>query len=246
MKLKSLIILSLALSSSISFLGCGSDTASGTGVGNPGKVTVSILADTVNTRAIPRKLTIVSTDGLPFTITEAFLSVEQMSFISDEGTFVKEGPYKFNALTGNTEPEIKYDDLPYTTYYGLDFVVEIDKEAVNTYSIILNGTFVYKEQTREFSLNLNIFGNTSDHYDIEGGSAIVDEESFNIFKIDMEADNWLNHIEFKQHLNEGNLSLNSDGNLIVDSESGSQIYRSLAAQVKQNIFKSGKLSIEYK
>lgn len=248
MKIRKLILLSLVSFSLLSQIGCsgGGDTASGTGVGNPGKVTVALLADTIlpNRSVAPRALTILSADSLPFTITEAYLTMTSISFQHENGDNEKVGPFKFDALKGTSVPEINYDDLPYGEYYGLNFTIELPESTENpdNYSIELKGTFIYENRERDFEIYLNIFGNSSDNFEVENQPAILSKDFYNVFKINMNAGTWLNDIQIKDYLEEG---LNQNGDLILDGSSLD--LKKLGLKVKLNIFKSeaNKLTLEY-
>ncbi len=243
MKTKQFILLLLLFIAAIQFVGCSgsNNTTSGTGVGNPGKTTVSFITrSSIDENAID-SFTISSEEGLTFTIKEAYINAREIHFMHNGGSTNFEGPYKFNAFNGESDPKIDFDNLPDYLYTGLDFIAEVDKDVNDIYSIELYGTFIYKSISRNFSMKLNIKGNAKDKYSLEGGPAKLNFNTNNIFQIDLEVDGWLQNIKLKDYLDNNTLSLESNGDLVIDENSDWKASKEIAKDVKKNIFKSGKL-----
>lgn len=245
MNIKKLILLSLVSFSLISQIGCSSstNTTSGTGVGNPGKTTVSFVSRSYTNKDQTDSFSVVGGDGLNFTIKSAFITAEKIYFNHEGGSILKEGPYKFNAFNGEAEPIINFNDLPDNVYTGLDFIVEIKDNVNDFYSVELNGTFIYNSQLRNFSMKLNIKGNQKDKYSLEEGPSQLNFNTINIFKIDLEVDGWLNNIYLKNYLDNETLTFEQNGDLIIDEYSDWKAAKEIAKDVKKNIFKSGKLHL---
>lgn len=247
MKIRSIIQILLSCWLISLLVGCssGSNTASGTGVGNPGKTTISFITRSSSNQQATDSFTVTTSDGLIFTIKEAFITAKEVYFIHESGSILKSGPYRFNAITGESEPAINFNELPDYSYTGLDFIVETDAEENDVYSLELSGTFVYNSQLRDFTIKSSIKGNQKDQYDLENGPLNLDFNLTNIFKIDLEVEQWLNNVEIKDSLDNNVISLNSDGSLTIDKDTDWKAAKEVAKRIKKNIFKSGKLTLIY-
>lgn len=223
--------------------GCSNsgDTTAGTGVGNPGKTTISFVTRSITQNDLTDSFTVFTADGLQLTIKSAYITAKEIYFKYEGGSLLKKGPFQFNAFNGESEPKINFDNLPNHTYTGIDFIVETEEDNNNTYSVELYGTFLYNSKLNNFSMKLNIKGNAKDKYDLEDGPAKLNFNSENIFKIDLEIDGWLNNIHLKDYLDNKILNLEPNGDLIIDENSDWKAAKEIAKDIKKNIFKSGKL-----
>ncbi len=269
MKINPLIFLLIISISAIQFAGCsgGSDTASGTGVGNPGKTTVSLYADTTNSRA-DRILRIKTEDSLPLSIDDARFVAKEIRFllndeysadtldlasnlISLDTAIAYRGTIIFDAITSTSSPSISDIELPEAKYVGLDLILEDDStkvpEEFKGYVININGTFDYKDTVRDYDMWLNVHEENRDLYKIKGEPIFISKSNHSKFEIVLYANMWLENIYLKQHIEEGQIALNSDGSMTIDSridkDEHTHIYEQFNRVVKQNIFKSGEIKI---
>lgn len=269
MKMKKLIFLALTSLSLILSIGCSGngDTASGTGVGNPGKTTVALLADT-NSLRNQKTFDIISADSLPMTIDDAKFIAKEIRFllndeysadnlelpdnlISLDTAIAYIGIVIFDAISGTSTPSLSEFELPEAKYVGLDLILEDDSTKVplefNGYVINVNGTFTYKDTVRNYEMWLNVHDANRDLYKINGSPIFISNQNNSRFEIVLYANKWLENIYLKQHIEEGQIDLNIDGDMIIDSQidkdKSNHIYPQFNRQVKQNIFKSGEIKI---
>lgn len=269
MKIRNLILLSLVSFTLITQTGCsgGGDTASGTGVGNPGKTTVALLADTIYSRS-NKVLKIKTEDSLPITIDDARFVAKEIRFllndeysaddlelpsnlISLDTAIAYTGTVVFDAITGTSTPSLSQFELPEAKYVGIDLILEDDSTKVpsefNGYVINICGTFIYENLERDYSMWLNVHETNRDLYKIKGDPVFISQKNSSRFDIILYANKWLENIYLKQHIEEGQIALNSDGSMTIDGnidkDEHTHIYEQFNRQVKQNIFKSGEISI---
>ena len=247
--------------------------AGATGVGNPGKTTVSIIADTGfvitdncrNTPLSPVKyppaqIPIMDMDSLTFLASSIHITVERIYFVLDD----KENGYDFLAGLDNT---------PFTC----------DRE-----HIILDGPFVFDALTgksipsfksiqlpeaKYVGIKLYILNNSSlDDHAIEVTGTFLYKDATRTFSIKMQedlialfkykgppfqvnegdstnfllvlnADQWLQYMSVKYYLDNDLIVLDQNGNMMVDKTTNTGSIREFTKAFKSNIIKSGTLII---
>jgi hypothetical protein len=186
-------------------LGCTSDIAGGSGVGNPTtEVTLSMSAVNYDslTAMLAKKLNTGSGSGMPlkkgisrrensnthFHITSACITVARVKLFSetDETPYV-DGPFTFDAINRDSEPSFVSVDIPSGIYSGIKLQVT-KKGGLSTdeYAIDITGTFDYFGETRPFSIRLKC--NLAVKYPLENGALeLVPDDKMNL-EIILDAD----------------------------------------------------------
>lgn len=247
--------------------------AGGTGVGNPGNTTVSIIADTgfvitndkretslSSGNILPQQIPITDMDSLTLVATSMRITVESIYFVLDD----KENGY--DLLEG-------LDETPFTC----------DKE-----HIILDGPFIFDALTglstpsfdsiqlpeaKYTGIKLHVLDNSSleEHaIDIAGTflykdvtrtfSIRMEEDLLALFKykgpafqitegdstnflLVLNADQWLQYMSVKNYLDNALIVLDQNGNLTVDKTTNTDPYKEFKKAFRSNIIKSGILII---
>lgn len=247
--------------------------AGGTGVGNPGNTTVSIIADTgfvitdesrnaspSSNKILPQQLPITDMDSLTFLASSILMTVEKIYFVLDN----KENGY--DLLAGLNE-------TPFTC----------DKQ-----HIILDGPFVFDALTglstpsfdsiqlpeaKYTGIKLHILDNSSlEGHAIEVAGTFLYKDVIRTFSIRMEenllalfkykgpafqitkgdssnfllvlnADQWLQYMSVKNYLDNDLIVLDQNGNLTVDKTTNTDPYKEFTKAFKLNIIRSGTLII---
>ena len=268
-------ILAFLVSISVILFTCSlnDSMAGGTGVGNPGNTTVSIIADTgfvitddsrsastTSNNILPQQLPIMDMDSLTFLATSILITVERVYFVLDN----KENGY--DLLAG-------LEETPFTC----------DKQ-----HIILDGPFVFDAMTgvstpsfdsiqlpeaKYTGIKLHILDNSSlEEHAIGIAGTFLYKDAVRTFSIRMEedlhalfkykgpafqitkgdstnfllvlnADQWLQYMSVKNYLDNNLIVLDQNGNLTVDKTTNTDPYKEFTKAFKSNIIKSGILII---
>lgn len=191
------------------FIGCSSsNVAGGTGVGNPtenkiGMTSISVLAeDKTNSRAAESEvLEIVDMSGNRYTIESLLIHLSTVSWeVEMEGLteldpqltpvgeeLVLEGPFEFNALTGELitgdYPEVK---LPETVYKQVRFYMEENPEKP---SVTLSGTVNSGSKSTPFTFEFPLEIELKFAFDEHGRSILLGDAQKELV-LNLGVDSW--------------------------------------------------------
>jgi len=260
MKLTSGIYLFVCGVIAIGMSGCSGDLAGGTGVGNP-TTEIALSMQTVDGNTLTSALSkqLVSTTGSPqnqkphidihdnsgneFQVTSAWITVAKVKFFSDtEETPWVDGPFTFDAITGESEPSLVSIDIPSGTYSGIRLLVtKIGNNSVDGTAIDVSGTFDYLGETRSFTISLT--SNLSIDYTLETSTLeLIPDAKMNL-TITLHADEWLAGTSITNCLDSGGIILENDGSLIIDDSISTGSCRSIGKNIRHNILGSGKIAL---
>lgn len=246
--------------------------AGGTGVGNP-TVTVSLFADTGSIdpdgmlapspsflHRVSRLIPIVDDDSLVLLAASMIITVEKIHFYldasensyelleklndsrfdADSESIILNGPFTFDVLTGASIPPIDSAQLPAAKYTGIKLHIT-NLSHVNDYAIEVFGTFEYKDAEREFSILMEENANAFYKFD-EPVIELTEDDSVR-FLLFLDADEWLSSVSLKGYLDNNEISLDPNGNLVIDKSTNTAPYKDFKKSFKQNIIRSGYLHI---
>ncbi len=224
------------------FSDCSLDPmAGGTGVGNPNSVaTMAIIADTGISRSDEYdELPILDKDSLVLIVKTANLLTNKITFMQDREPYRDkiDGPIIFDALKGTSIPSL--DSIPLTAgiYTGIKLHLHNTDTVMGGNTIILAGIFAYKDTIRNFSIQLDHTLNP--HFKFDGGPVTVSENDTINFELVLNADLWLYNITLKKYLDEGSITLNQNGDLVIDKTTNTELYKVLKQDIRDNIINSG-------
>lgn len=260
-------VIAAAISLSCSF---SDPMAGGTGVGNP-TVTVSLFADTAYAvsdgipspslhNRVSRQLPIIDEDSLVLLAEAMIITVEKIHFFLDtsensyalleklnDGRFdadsesiIMNGPFTFDVLTGASIPPIDSARLPAAKYTGIKLHIT-NLSNINDYAIEVAGTFEYKDADRNFSILME--ENANAFYKFDGPAFQISEDDSVKFLLFLDADEWLSSVSLKGYLDNNTISLDSNGNLVIDKSTNASPYKDFKKSFKSNIIRSGYLHI---
>lgn len=260
MKLLIKLLLSVGLAFVTVMLGCTSDVAGGSGVGNP-TTEVALSMSAVNydslTAMLAKKLHTSSESDMilkkgidnpkksttHFSVTSACITVARVKLFSqtDETSYV-DGPFMFDAITGESEPSLVSVDMPSGSYSGISLLVtKQGKLSTDEYAIDVAGTFDYLDETRAFSIRLTC--NLVAKYPLENGTLeLVPDGKMNI-EVVLDADQWLTGTSIVDCIDSGSIELQDDGSLLIEDTIAPGPCHSDVNVIRRNILDSGELKL---
>jgi hypothetical protein len=162
----------------------------------------------------------------------------------DSQGIVLTGPIKFNAMTGICIPSLNNFFLPETYYSALEIFMGYENEGSSTTlipNVTIEGLFSYKDTVRIFSIM--VFMELDKTYENAAGDFLVSSKNTSRFMLLMNAAHWLDHINFKQMLDDKIIQLNSQGNLIINEMQNDNPYKDIKKTLRKNVPNSGVLLI---
>lgn len=247
--------------------------AGGTGVGNPGNTTVSIIADTgfvitdesrsastASNKILPQQLPIMDMDSLVLMASSILITVERISFVLDDSEngydilenldetpfscdkehIILDGPFIFDVLTGLSTPSFDSIQLPEAKYTGMKLYI-LNNSSLEDHAIEVTGTFVYNDTTRNFSIKME--EDLLALFKYKGPAFQISKDDSINFLLILNADQWLMYISLKEYLDNNVISLDQNGNLLIDKTTDTGPYKNFKKAFKSNIIKSGILII---
>ena len=227
------------------------DLASGTGVGNPGITKVSIRAaenpDTTALNILPsvkNEITSIDKGGLLFTVTAITINVEYFRFLTadeQKAEIPLNGPFIFDAISGQPTPEIKNFFLPTGKYAEMRCYITNKNSTTVPYAFELSGYFDYKNQKHEFRFKLE--SRELAAYKYKGPAFTINAEDSTLFSLILNADLWLKKVDIGASLDNSSISLDPSGDLIFDNTTTGQEYDKIKKSIAKSIIQSGYLLI---
>lgn len=205
--------------------------------------------------------TVLDADSLKFTVESAIITAQKVYFVPEkafnestftnltpplkydsEGIFI-EGPFIFNALTGISEPRFDSVYLPKVDYIGIKLLLSDSIQTrrgspqnpnFRTAPISINGKFTFNDTIHNFTFNLMI--DTLHLFTTERPVGLSKEHAN--FIIALKVNYWLNSINFKACLSDGNIRFNNGGDLVVDQNTGVGPCKGVAGHIRRNILEN--------
>lgn len=191
---------------------------------------------------------ITDLSGTTFNITESRVNVRHIQFDLPEESNADstekvslDGPFLFDLMTGSVTPPLDSFTLEPGIYKRVDvrlddseledgLVTASDPLLDNT--MIVEGTFDYDNNPeRQFQLILKF--NEDIRFEDISGVVVPENESTSIV-LSLMVDEWLGNIDITSCLDDGDLDLDSNGNLIIDDTNGSDC-QDVEGTIKSNI-----------
>lgn len=186
--------------------------------------------------------------GTVFTITEARVNVRHIQFDLPEGSDADssskvsfDGPFLFNLTDGTSTPDIVSFTIEPGTYKRIDVRFD-DTEALDGLvqsgdplldnTMMIGGTFDYDgNAVRNFQLVLKF---NEDLRFEEAAGIVVDEGQTTDMLLELDVSEWLTGIDITSCLDGGELSLDTNGDLILDDSNASDC-QDIEGLIKDNI-----------
>lgn len=237
------------------------ELAGGSGAGNPGMVAFRVVADDGHAQSDTtglakvldgptpraRALNISDDDSLAFTVQEAYLVVDGISFVGSNGAdtvAVAGGDYQLNLLDGNAEPKLDSILIPEGEYSSI--ALEVKPSSGKGWSVHLGGTFVYNDSVRPFLMQFPFSHMLT--ADAEGGGIVPGDGATKELTVELNAARWLRGVELGKCIRTGAIELEPDGSLRLigplhpsGPPSVGGPCRSIEATIRRNIVSSGRL-----
>lgn len=193
---------------------------------------------------------ITDLSGTVFTIDEARANVRNIQFDFPDGaadTLAEDkisidGPFVINLITGISTPSISEFVIEPGLYKRIDVRLDDSKasdglvdssDALFENTLVVSGTFDYDNVTgRSYSIVLKF--NEDVRFE-EPGGIVIDEDALNDVVINLLVDEWLAGIDITSCLDDGDLVLDSEGNILIDDSSGGGNCKGIEGIIKTNI-----------
>ncbi|MBF0432323.1 MAG: hypothetical protein HQK83_13645 [Fibrobacteria bacterium] len=242
--------------------------AGGTGMGNPptGNVNISIVASSPTPALLKPAALVKSTQSDSLVVRDAngtdfiiksisviirklFFQIESEDYCEQEPEhdceYLLEGPFINDLLSGSSVPSLKGVSLPAALFHEVELNFDsLETEdslyasfpALQGNSILMKGYFSYKGKIdRAFSIHLTVV----EELEFEGKeNLIIQPDSSLSWKVDLNAGNWFQNIEITNCLDNGELMLDSNGNLLLNNP---KECNELNTRLKTNILNSGSI-----
>lgn len=261
MKLPSKGLLPICCIITVGMIGCSNEFAGGTGVGNPTtEVTVSmrtldddqlitlltnkLLADAESYERLAKSgVTRINTIA-EFHITSARITVSRLKCYSEtEETPWVDGPFMFDAITGESEPAEVTVAIPSGSYSGIKLhVTKKGHLSTDEPAIEVSGTFDHLGVTRAFSIALKC--NLSVEYPVEAGTLELNPDAELHCAVVLDEEEWLSGTSIIECIGTGDIDLQDDGSLLIDETIPPGPCHSNENIIRQNILHSGKLEVQ--
>lgn len=251
---------------------CGTENvAGGSGAGNPGKTTVSIIAVATapcsTTTAIPslakkallNELPVRDTINKLYRVENAHVFVRRIHFVVDPKD--KEQLFLTSVAPPlRKDPESVILDGPFTfdaingssdPLLGSLILPDANYKGLRLViengpaknSIFLSGTFVYKDTLHKFKFDLPLTLNMD--YDNDGTSVHISGSDSTDVRIVLDASKWLWNVNIESCLDSHSLTFDSTGTLVIDGKFPAGTPGDvISKKIKENIMQSGKLKVK--
>ena len=232
-----------ALSSSLVFSACEAP---------PSGVDLSVQLKPVVTD-MQRSFSFNDNANTTFTIESARIMLREVNFDMPQESSKTghqkniEGPFVVNLLTGQSTPAIERVELQPGKYDSIELrIMDATASDLNSndqlidYSLHLSGRFNYLSQVRNFTILVKI----NEWLDINRvGETYISDGLVNDFVIEIDPSNWISSANIKTCVENNEITLESDGSLIVNDtvNSGGDSSCDLAKLIKQNIKNSSRI-----
>lgn len=205
---------------------------------------------TLSTAAMDTLFSVTDLSGTLFTIKEARTSVRHIQFdfpdgeidSLDEDKISIDGPFLIDLMTGISTPVISEFTIEAGLYKRIDVRLDDSKasdglvdssDALFENTLVVSGNFDYDNVLgRSYSIVLKF--NEDVRFE-EPGGILIDEETLNNVVINLLVDEWLEGIDITACLDAGDLTLDNQGNLLIDGSSGGGGCQDIEGIIKSNI-----------
>lgn len=163
----------------------------------------------------------------------------------DEDKVVVEGPFIADLIQGTSTPSLTTLLIPSGLYTRIDVRIEESKaedgllaagDPLLGRSLYARGSFEYQGTTHELQLRLKF--NEDVRFESKTGIEVA-ETAANDIVLSLDENAWFKGINLAACLDEGNLTLEADGSLVIDEESGEDECGDIENVIKDNIEASG-------
>lgn len=196
------------------------------------------------------EFSVTDLSGTVFTITVARVNVRNIQFdfpddAADTLAIDKisiDGPFVIDLITGVSTPSISEFTIEPGLYKRIDVRLDdseakdglVDSsDALFENTLVVSGNFDYGDITgRSYSIVLKF--NEDVRFE-EPGGILIDEDALNDVVINLVVDEWLEGIDITTCLDDGDLVLDSDGNILIDDSSGGGKCAGIEGIIKTNI-----------
>lgn len=229
-------------------IGLNSCSDSGTGSKGTNATFTIMLSETSLAKVSAGSFTITDVGGTTFTITEARTNVRHIQFDLPEGEtdstnqISLEGPFVIDLMTGTSNPEIDAFEVEPGIYKRID--VRLDdaetkdglvspNDDLMDNTLVVKGTFDYDgNASRNFTFILKF--NEDVRFEEPGGISIAEGATKDIV-INLKVDEWLQNINITKCLDDGDVALDSNGDLLINDNNGNGDCNSFEQTIKTNI-----------
>ncbi len=217
---------------------------------NPTTATFKLQLGSSLAKAVEAQSTFPITDesGTVFMITEARANVRHIQFDLPDGSSADssdkisfDGPFLFNLTDGSSNPDIASFTVEPGTYKRIDVRFD-DAEALDGLvqsgdplldnTMLIKGTFDYDgNAARNFQLVLKF---NEDLRFEEAAGIVVEEGQTTNMLLELDVNAWFVGIDITSCLDDGEMSLDSNGDLIIDDSNASDC-QDIEGIIKDNI-----------
>ena len=212
--------------------------------------TGSASKSTLNSVVTDTIFSVTDLSGTLFSIKEARVSVRNIQFDFPDGVVDTlgedkisiDGPFVIDLMTGVSTPAISEFTIEPGIYKRIDVRLDDSKasdglvdssDALFENTLVVAGNFDYDDATgRSFSIVLKF--NEDVRFE-EPGGIVIDEDALNNVVINLLVDEWLQGIDITTCLDDGDLTFDNDGNLLIDDSSGGGSCQDIEGIIKTNI-----------
>jgi len=186
--------------------------------------------------------------GTTFTITSARANVRHIQFDHAEGSsdtteqISIDGPFIFDLVSGESNPVLPSFDLEPGVYKRIDVRLDDTKSEDGLLSatddlmdntFIVNGTFDYDgNANRNFTFVLKF--NEDIRFETAAGF-IVEEGEENNLVLSLNVSEWLQNVDITDCLDNGNVTLEQNGDLIINDENSNGVCSDFEQNIKTNL-----------
>jgi hypothetical protein len=224
---------------------CGTENvAGGSGAGNPGKTTVSIVAvpnapcSTISAPpsllkvALLNELPVLDTVNELYNVNKSHIIVKRIHFVVDPidkerlASTPIDAPLRKDLESVILDGPFSFDALNGNSDPLLDSLILPDanykglrlviENGPKNNSIFLSGTFVYKDTLHNFKFDLPLTLNVA--YDNYGSLLHISGSDSTDFRIILDASKWMWNVNIKSCLDSQSLTFDSTGTLVIDGK----------------------------
>lgn len=164
----------------------------------------------------------------------------------DSADIALTGPFTFDATNGRSNPSIDTLRLPEARYTGVKLILDtkdIGQPGGPQSLFQIGGTFYYQGETRTFIIRLKMGRILSFPY--SGPGIVVIHNDTTHLTISFNTQEWLNNVNIKTFLDNGQIALEPDGSLLIDGNGGGGgPGQSIEGNIRNNVISSGRLEVK--